>query len=228
MQVLTTQCPYCAQEVDTTIDQLGIPVVCPACNKPFEMEMPSAVVTSVHEVDENSPDNPHMAVPKGERDLAVVHPVILRARPFSTLALVILGGAALVLLVMSIAGQSLGGYALDESVAIGPASLLTWVCAAALLIVASVIGYWTLLSSFTTLTITDDRTIYQEGIIARETSEVQHDDVRNIQLDQSLIERLLNVGDIGISSSGQDDLEVVARRMPDPARLIKLIRENQD
>jgi uncharacterized membrane protein YdbT with pleckstrin-like domain len=110
---------------------------------------------------------------------------------------------------------------------IGPASLLTWVSAITLLVIASVVGYWMLMSQFTTLTITDDRTIYQKGVISRETSEVQHDDVRNIQLDQSFMQRLLNVGGIGISSSGQDDLEIVAPRLSNPAQIIDCIRKNQ-
>lgn len=107
------------------------------------------------------------------------------------------------------------------------ASLLTWLCAIALLVVAGIVGYWILLSQFTTLTVTDDRTIYPVGLIARETSEVQHNDIRNIQLHQSLAQRLLNIGGIGVSSSGQDDLEVVLKRLPKPKRIIQLIRENQ-
>jgi len=85
-----------------------------------------------------------------------------------------------------------------------------------------------LLSQFTTLTVTNDRTIYQRGFVSRETSEVQHDDVRNIQLDQSFVQRLLNVGGVSISSSGQDDIEVVAKRLPNPKRIIELIRANQE
>jgi len=71
---------------------------------------------------------------------------------------------------------------------------LTWVCGITFLTIASVVGYWMLLSQFTTLTVTDDRTIYQEGFVSRETSEVQHNDVRNIQLDQSFVRRLLGIG----------------------------------
>jgi len=82
------------------------------------------------------------------------------------------------------------------------ASLLTWVCGITFLTIASVIGYWMLLSQFTTLTVTDDLTIYQEGFVSRETSEVQHNDVRNIQLDQSFVQRLLGIGGVSISSSG--------------------------
>lgn len=224
MQVLSTQCPYCQHEVDTTIEHLDGPVVCPACHKPFEMQMPTATVSAVHEIeDEEAAGLSAMAEDPAERTLMRVHPVVLRARPFSSLIAFLVILAALAGLISPLLGwQTEGGGSL------GPLTVLSWVSLLALITAATVLGYWFLYSQFTTLTITDDRTIYREGIVSRETSEVQHDDVRNIQIDQSVIERLLGVGSIGISSSGQDDLEVVAKRLPDPELIIKTVRENQD
>jgi len=228
MQVLTTMCPYCQHEVDSTIEQLDGPVVCPACKKPFEMEMPTAIVTSVHEIDEKDASKKRMATKRDELTLAKVHPVVFRARPIATMILGLVFLIAVAAMVMSVAGMAIAGYSLDETVTLGPASLLTWVCGFTLLGIAGIVGYWMLLSRFTTLTVTDNRTMYQEGIISRERSEVQHDDVRNIQLDQSFVQRLLKIGSVAISSSGQDDMEVVARRLPNPERIIQLIRENQE
>ncbi len=227
MQVFTTTCPYCHHEVDSTIEHLDKPLICPSCKKPFEMEIPTAVVTSVRQVDENTADKGRMAFDQQERTLVKVHPVVFRARPIASLVVIIIGLAALALMGMSLTGMSLAGYSLDETMSIGPASLLTWSCAITLLVVLCVVAYWMLMSKFTTLTVTDDRTIYQEGMFARETSEVQHDDVRNIQLYQSFIQRLLNVGGVGISSSGQDELEVVAKGLPRPGHIIDCIRRNQ-
>jgi len=228
MQVLTAKCPYCQHEVDSTIENLDGPVVCPGCKKPFEMEMPTAVVTSVHEVDEEIINQERMATKREERTLAKVHPVVFRARPITTLILGLVFLVAVAALIMSFAGMAVAGYSLDDTMTLGPASLLTWVCAITLSVIVAIVGYWMILSRFTTLTVTDDRTIYQEGIISRETSEVQHDDVRNIKLDQSFVQRLLGVGGVGISSSGQDDMEVVAKRLPNPERIIRLIRDNQE
>ncbi|QDT07039.1 Bacterial membrane flanked domain protein [Rubripirellula lacrimiformis] len=227
MQVLSAICPYCNHDVDSTIDHLDGPIVCPECRKPFEMEMPTAVVTSVQEVDEKTASGKRLAADPDERTLIKVHPVVLRARPVATLILGMIFLVAAVAMILSITGMAIAGYSLNDTMSLGPASLLTWVSAITLSVEAVVIGYWVLLSRFTTLTVTDDRTIYQRGIVSRETSEVQHDDVRNIQLDQSFMQRLLNVGSVGISSSGQDDLEVVAERLPGPKKIIQLIRENQ-
>ncbi|QEG39748.1 PH domain-containing protein [Roseimaritima ulvae] len=222
MQVLTAHCPYCHHEVDTTIEHLDGPVVCPSCEKPFEMQMPTATVNSVREV-KRAPDEKQLAGAPDERVLAKVHPVVFRARPLASLALAVALTAAVAGLLLPWVGYDIGGAAL-----IGQATLLTIVCLAALVVVAGVVAYWWTDTRFTTLTVTDDRTIYQRGLISRETSEVQHDDVRNIQLDQSFLQRLLNVGGIGISSSGQDDLEVVAKRLPNPSRIIDLVRRNQE
>ncbi len=222
MQVLTAQCPYCQQEVDTTIEHLDGPVVCPSCSKPFEIQMPTATVTSVRKV-EKSPAENRLAAGPEERVLAKVHPVVFRARPLGTTIVTLLLVAALAGLILPWAGYIPAGEAV-----LGQATLLAVVCLATLIALTCVVGYWWLQSRFTSLTVTDDRTIYQRGLISRETSEVQHDDVRNIQLDQSLLQRLLNVGSIGISSSGQDDLEVVAKRLPNPAKIIDLVRQNQE
>ncbi|MDZ4848436.1 MAG: hypothetical protein SGI77_04025 [Pirellulaceae bacterium] len=67
-------------------------------------------------------------------------------------------------MVMSVAVMSVAGYSLDKTMILGPASLLTWVCGIILLAIVCVVGYWMLLSQFTTLTVTDDRTIYQAGL----------------------------------------------------------------
>jgi len=227
MQVLTTKCPYCQHEVDSTIDNIEGPVVCPGCKKPFAIKMPTAVVTSVHEVDEKAANKERMATKPEERTLAKVHPVVFRARPVATAIVGLVFLIAVVAIVMSVAGMSVAGYSLGETMNLGPASLLTWVCGITLLALAGVVGYWILLSQFTTLTVTDDRTIYQRGIVSREISEVQHNDVRNIQLDQSFVQRLLSIGGVSVSSSGQDDLEIVAKRLPNPKRIIELIRANQ-
>lgn len=48
----------------------------------------------------------------------------------------------------------------------------------------------------------------QLGILSKHQNEVFYSDVRNIQISQSLCDRIFNVGRIGISSSGQDGIEI--------------------
>ncbi len=225
MQLLKANCPFCGNEVETTLEHVGEPIVCPSCEKPFEMEIPTAEVTSVREVSESEAAGmKDIADEPEERTLYEVHPAVFRARPLATLILV----AVLIACVFGL-GYSLWSDPGDiEFAAVGEANGLLWLSLAGLLGCALVIASWFLRSALTTLKVTDQRTIFTHGIIARDTSEVQHDDVRNIQIDQSVIQRLLGVGEIGISSSGQDDLEIVAKRIPHPEKLVEVIRKNQD
>ena len=87
--------------------------------------------------------------------------------------------------------------------------------------------YWWFKSLYVTLTVTNRRTILRKGLFSKSTSEVAHDDVRNIQIDQSMVQRLLNIGDLLISSAGQDTIEIKARAIHDPERVASIVREHQ-
>jgi hypothetical protein len=66
------------------------------------------------------------------------------------------------------------------------------------------------------LVVTDRRTIFRKGLLSRFTNEVLHSHVRNIQISQSVFQRLTHVGSIGISSSGQAGIEIFIRGIPNP------------
>jgi len=73
------------------------------------------------------------------------------------------------------------------------------------------------------LYITNKRTVLRRGFFSKSTSEVLHDHVRNVQVDQTFLNRLFNVGTIGISSSGQDGVEIIAHSIPRPNEVKKTI-----
>jgi hypothetical protein len=73
------------------------------------------------------------------------------------------------------------------------------------------------------LIITTKRTTMQTGIFKRSTSEVVHDNIRNVQVDQTFWQRVWKVGKLGISSSGQDGIEVQVNHLPDPVKLREII-----
>jgi hypothetical protein len=66
------------------------------------------------------------------------------------------------------------------------------------------------------LIVTDRRTIFRTGLLSKFTNEVLHNHVRNIQISQSFFQRLMHVGSIGISSSGQAGIEIFIRGIPNP------------
>ncbi|QDV23233.1 PH domain-containing protein [Aureliella helgolandensis] len=227
MQLLTAQCPYCGRDVETTIAHTAEPIICPKCEKPFEMEIPTAEVTSVREVEADETQKIIATEPE-ERTLFRVHPVVFRARPLGSMVVLMVTVAAIYGLWRSLAGDAPSREPeLLGSTTLASIDWLLWISVAGLIAVAGILFYWFTLSYSTTLTITDSRTIYKQGILSRDASEVQHDDVRNIQLDQSLFQRLMRIGQIGISSSGQDDLEIVASRISSPGLIVETIRQNQ-
>ena len=83
--------------------------------------------------------------------------------------------------------------------------------------------YWRIKCSGITLVVTDKRTTLRTGILSKSITEVYHSDVRSIQVSQSLFQRILGVGSIGISSAGQSGIEIAADGIPDPNRVRELI-----
>ena len=78
---------------------------------------------------------------------------------------------------------------------------------------------WWLRCKGTQLTITTDRTRLRKGILSKSITEVWHQDVRNVQLNQTFFQRLLGVGALGISSAGQAGLEISVSGIPDPEQV---------
>jgi len=88
-------------------------------------------------------------------------------------------------------------------------------------------GFWWLKCKGTTVTVTSERTSCRRGILSKSITEVWHQDIRNVQLDQSFLQRILDVGTIGISSAGQSGLEISVSGIPDPDRIKQLIDQHR-
>ena len=83
--------------------------------------------------------------------------------------------------------------------------------------------FWWLKCKGTTLTVTSDRTRLRRGLLSKSVTEVWHQDVRNVQLNQSFFQRIFDVGYLGISSAGQSGLEISVTGMPNPDYVKELI-----
>ncbi|MEX0724777.1 MAG: PH domain-containing protein [Planctomycetaceae bacterium] len=107
-----------------------------------------------------------------------------------------------------------------------------WFAVCVLLIVAYGLGLvilllWWIANKGTVLTVTDERTILRRGILAKSTTEVWHRDIRNVQLSQTFLQRIFNVGSIGLSSSGQGGIEIAVDGLPSPNKVKRLIDEQR-
>lgn len=83
------------------------------------------------------------------------------------------------------------------------------------------------------LTVTDLRTTLHKGLLSRSITEVWHKDVRNVQLHQTFLQRVLGVGRIAVSSAGQSGIEIDVSGLSDPDDIKALIdkhrvRANED
>jgi uncharacterized membrane protein YdbT with pleckstrin-like domain len=66
----------------------------------------------------------------------------------------------------------------------------------------------------------DDATIEsREGIIARKVHSIRIKDLRNINVNQSLWQRVVGVGDVEFSSAGGSGIEVVFKGVDDPMQV---------
>ena len=72
------------------------------------------------------------------------------------------------------------------------------------------------------------RLVQQEGLLARNTSEVDLEDIRNIQVDQSLLHRLLGIGDMLVSTAARYEDHNVACGIRDPHGFADLLRRQKD
>lgn len=75
---------------------------------------------------------------------------------------------------------------------------------------------WWLQCLSKTLIVSDIRTTLREGILSKRTIEVYHSDVRSVEIDQSFLKRIFNVGTVAIASAGTGRQEIVISGMFDP------------
>lgn len=68
----------------------------------------------------------------------------------------------------------------------------------------------------------------RRGILRRYTTEVRIRDIRGISVRQSLLQRMMGIGEVGFSSAAGDAEEVVFRGVRDPEKVKLLVQTQQD
>jgi hypothetical protein len=226
MTQLMYQCPHCQEQAEVTLAKVGQVNECPACGRPFQAEVP--IGRMMHQRPDGewavASETPARRPSPSEKTIMTVHRAMFRARPLKYLALVLA-------LIIGLAGMLYFGVPREDSAVGNWGRPITVVISNvfAILAVASLISLniWLLRTRFESLNITGERSIWSRGMFDRETSEIQHDDIRNIQIKQSFIDRILGVGRIAISSAGQDDMEIDIQGVPDPSRVADTVRSYQ-
>lgn len=144
-----------------------------------------------------------------EQTVMVVRPVMFRARLLLTL-LMLTGALA------AIVGMVYFGGVQEHTAGFWGSIGVFAVCLVFL-------GVWRIEHLGTKLTITNKRSVARRGLISKATTEVFHDHVRNVQITQTAWQRLIGIGRIGLSSSADDEIEIVMDDLPSPDRIRRVI-----
>lgn len=203
LQLVKYRCPHCGHRFAVDDEEIGTEIRCPNsdCRQPIQVE-PEDVIDDA----------------SSERKLRNVHPAMVRAHPFVALGLGAALAAGIALLWRWAAGETMGGLA--ESAVLVAGLVLAAGSALGLFV-------WWVVTRCTSLKVTTERSLLRRGVLSRETSEVRHRDVRNMQVQQGLYQRLVGIGELSISSAGQEDMEIVVRGIPSPQGIAGMIRDHQ-
>jgi uncharacterized membrane protein YdbT with pleckstrin-like domain len=82
-------------------------------------------------------------------------------------------------------------------------------------------------SHFHTYMIKPESVYSREGLISRNYTEVRIPDIRAINVRQSGVQRIMNIGDVGFSSAAGDDEEVVFFGVRDPEGIKRQVQGQQ-
>lgn len=73
------------------------------------------------------------------------------------------------------------------------------------------------------LTIKSTEIVYSHGLFSKSYTEVSMSSVRTVKVSQSLLQRMLNAGDIAVYTAG-DNPEFTVKGLPDPGEIRELIK----
>lgn len=213
--MITFECDRCERELSEPETSAGAKVECPHCGD--INVVPEAKPAPGGEAAHQSETLTKLGLPPDsgpEQRVMMVRPSIFRGSPFRCLALALAPIAGPVLLYLLLGQLGTGNRASVSWWSFAVVAVLSW----------GWLGVWWAMTVLgKTFEITNKRTIERRGIVRRDTSEVVHDHVRNIQINQSVLDRVFNVGTIGISSSGQDGIEIMMEDLPRPQKLKEVI-----
>ncbi|MCA9311298.1 MAG: PH domain-containing protein [Phycisphaerales bacterium] len=206
------QCDKCEQELSFDDAMAGDKVECPYCGDVNRIPEATTAPAAADEGTKPSDRATAAGLPPDsgpEQTVMLMRPSIWRAFPFRS------GLLTLLPIVVPIAMRAVFVTEWKTTgIAFLVAAGLCWLPLAA---------WWVVASRGVAVKLTNKRTIERRGLLTRATSEVLHDHVRNIQIEQSFLNRIFRVGDVGISSSGQDGIEIQLRHIPNPDRMKEII-----
>jgi hypothetical protein len=221
--MIQVRCDKCEKLLEAPDDLAGQKIECPSCGD--VRTLPGAVAAVVETPVPVKPvdTRPDRAAAAGlppdrgpEQRVLVTYPVMFRSSPLWGLILFVgvVGSIVGLVYFSAFTHPSLGATGAKVGIWISVAtlvlSLIAWFC-------------WWVAHLGTRLEVTSKRTVARRGLISRATTEVLHDDIKNVQIHQSVWQRILGIGRLSLSSSADDEAEIVVDDLPRPERIRKAI-----
>jgi uncharacterized membrane protein YdbT with pleckstrin-like domain len=88
-----------------------------------------------------------------------------------------------------------------------------------------ILGLIYLARSSTSWSLTSDRLIERRGLLSSRRREMELADVRSIEVNRSLKQRMLGLGDVGVASAASADFMIRMLDIPDPERVAEILRQ---
>jgi phage FluMu protein Com len=211
--MITIKCDNCEKPFEVPDDKAGTKIKCPNCGD--VNVIPGKPVVAVPA----APAKADRAAAKGMPPAAGPEQTIIRARPEMFRAkpglylfhiLVLLGGAA---------GAIIFGFGAGAKAS----PILGWASGGVAVVALGSLLVWKIKNMGNSLEVTTRRSIEHVGLFSKFTSEILHEDVRNMQITQSFRERLMGVGSVAISSAAQNEVEITVKDVRNPDRIREVI-----
>lgn len=221
--MITIECDNCDRPFEATPDQAGGKMPCPYCGdvnrvpevRPGTRSSNAKASRPARQERKQHSADVGQAGADGEVELQVVRPGMFRAHPFRYAVIVVLFLGGLIGIMAALTTEQVGVWAIWPSLALilGTGAWFAW--------------WWMTTHFWVRLVVSNKRTIKHVGIIQRHTTEVLHDHVRSVDIQQTFLERMLNVGTVGIDSAGQDGIEIEVKDIPFPYEIKKIIDKHR-
>lgn len=206
-------CDNCDRIIEVDDDMAGSKVECSACGDINVMPGADAQPSTPGAAGAGRAGKLGLPPDHGpEQQVLKVRPAMIRAKPllFMFYALALLAGLTGV-----VWGMLGTGTGLKTTAMIGGGLVAV--------VALGLLAAWKVATLSAALQITNKRTVHRQGLLSKATSEVVHDNIRNVQVTQTFWQRLWNVGTLGLSSSGQDGIEIEITDIPRPERVREVI-----
>lgn len=76
--------------------------------------------------------------------------------------------------------------------------------------------------------LTDHRVIIRRGLFSKKLIYVQYEKIQNVRVSKNIGERIIDMGDIYIDTSGGDQTELVILDIPDPEKMHRMILQGME